>query len=272
VNLKLTHIINPVKVKSASDLFIAQPITFESLKRAKTFASNEVQIDLIATQFPEDHSIIPPYITKVQDLDRSILDYGNFRSGKKLPFLKDILDRAFEHAESGDYIIYTNIDISLQPYFYLAVRDLIDNHYDALVINRRTISSQYLKEDKLSLMWSEVGDSHPGRDCFVFNRDIYQEFILDDVCIGAPMVGRVLQANMQAFSAKFGFLKNQHLTYHIGDDREWENDSNKDITLFNYIQAMSALTKLQKKVSNKTDWEGYDTANIIKKYLETHFK
>ena len=30
--LKITHIINPVKVNESSDLFVAQPITFESMK------------------------------------------------------------------------------------------------------------------------------------------------------------------------------------------------------------------------------------------------
>ena len=31
--LRLTHIVNPVKVTEASDLYVAQPITFESIKK-----------------------------------------------------------------------------------------------------------------------------------------------------------------------------------------------------------------------------------------------
>jgi hypothetical protein len=40
LNPRILHIINPVKVSEQSDLFFAQPITFESLKNAKNYSKS----------------------------------------------------------------------------------------------------------------------------------------------------------------------------------------------------------------------------------------
>ena len=45
--MKFAHIINPVKVSAASELGIAQPITFESIRIAKEFAKNKVDVERI---------------------------------------------------------------------------------------------------------------------------------------------------------------------------------------------------------------------------------
>ena len=36
--LKIAHIINPAKIKKTSDLYLAQPVTFETMRIAKEFA------------------------------------------------------------------------------------------------------------------------------------------------------------------------------------------------------------------------------------------
>src|SRR5690554_6353663 len=123
--IKLTHIINPVNVSEASDLFVAQPVTFESMRRAKQFAANEIEVNLITTQYPEDHSIIPEFFTKTKDLDRSVLDFGAFDKQRKLPLLQDILDRAVDYDTEADYIVYTNVDIAVQPHFYSFINQKI---------------------------------------------------------------------------------------------------------------------------------------------------
>ena len=54
--LKIAHIINPIEVPTTSDLYIAQPITFETMRIAKEFAKDEVE--LYTAQYQEDLSII----------------------------------------------------------------------------------------------------------------------------------------------------------------------------------------------------------------------
>ena len=112
----MAHIINPVKVKESSDLYFAQPITFESMRRAKGNAS-DVSIELLSTQFDEDLEIIPSGFKVLANLERSILDINPRLQGRKLPLIKDVLLRASENT-SAEYLIYTNADIGLMPHFY----------------------------------------------------------------------------------------------------------------------------------------------------------
>ena len=51
--LKIAHIINPAKIKKTSDLYLAQPVTFETMRIAKEFAKDNVNVDLFSAQFSE---------------------------------------------------------------------------------------------------------------------------------------------------------------------------------------------------------------------------
>ena len=107
----LAHIVNPVAIGETSDLFVAQPITFESMRLAREFARGTVDVSLHTAQFAEDHAIIPDYLACTPDLTRSVLDCGNFQVKRKLPLIKDILGRLYD-ASDAEYFIYTNVDIS----------------------------------------------------------------------------------------------------------------------------------------------------------------
>lgn len=230
--IKLTHIINPVKVPETSDLFVAQPVTFETMRRAKLFAGNEIEVNLITTQYPEDHSIIPEFFTKTKDLDRSVLDFGAFEKKRKLPVLKDILDRAVDYDSEADYIIYTNVDIAVQPHFYLFIKQKIEEGHDAFIINRRTISDRYTLKT-LAEAYADYGEAHPGYDCFVFKKELFNNFNLGNICIGAAYIGLALYLNLRLFSQSFLELNDKHVTFHIGNDKIWKEESNNQFEKFN---------------------------------------
>ncbi|MEQ9287548.1 MAG: hypothetical protein RIG77_11595 [Cyclobacteriaceae bacterium] len=232
--MKLIHIINPVKVGENSDLFIAQPITFQSLIRAKGFCGSPQNIELLSAQFEEDQAIIPDFIDTTPDLTRSILEHGHVNTKKKLPFIKDILDRAYNNSREGDYIIYSNVDIALQPFFYEFVFKKIGVGLDAFVVNRRTISKSYSGVDNMNEMYSEIGKEHPGFDCFIFSREIYKEFVLGEAVLGANWIGRVLILNLIAFSQNFKLFNDRILTFHIGDDMAWKTPENLPLDLWNF--------------------------------------
>ena len=65
-------------------------------------------------------------------------------------------------------------------------------------------------------MYSEIGGSHPGYDCFVFHRTLLDKFILDDICIGVPFIEVALVHNFIAFAKKIKYADNLHLTFHVG--------------------------------------------------------
>jgi len=212
---RILHIINPVKVSNASDLFFAQPITFESLKNAKKNAKFPESITLATTQFEEDKSIIPEGFLQLSNLQRSILDINSKFKGKKLPLIVDILNKTKEF-DVCDYIVYTNMDIGVLPQFYDVLHSYISQGHDAVVINRRRVSSQFKKIEDLPLIYSQLGDSHPGFDCFLFKKELLDKFIFEDICIGIPFLEVSFLHNLFSVAQNPIFVPDIHLTFHLG--------------------------------------------------------
>lgn len=243
---KIAHIINPVIVKESSDLFVAQPITFKTMRIAQEFARERVEVTLFSAQYPEDRPIIPEWFQMTPDLDRSILDIGSFHKKRKLPLIKDILDRLYG-ASDAEYFIYTNVDIALMPNFYVTVNKLIGAGYDAFVINRRTIPDRYRSIDEIPLMYSEAGESHPGHDCFVFKRDVYTGYRIGTVCVGINWVGRALIYNLVCRAKHFKEFKRKHVTFHIGNDKTWKRNEYTDYVAHNKREALKVLAEFERQ-------------------------
>ncbi len=241
--MKFGHIINPVVVNKSSDLFEAQPVTFETLKTAKEFAGNRVAVELFSAQYPEDRVLVPEGFKLTPDLNRSVLDIAEFSSKRKLPLITDILNRLYDASEA-DYFIYTNVDIAVMPYFYVAVNNIIESGYDAFTINRRTISNEH-NVDRVMTMYAEVGEPHPGHDCFVFKRSLYPKFKLGTACIGTGRIGKILITNLICHSDRFKVFNDKHLTFHLGDDRNWKVPDYKDYVNHNEQELYSILLKFK---------------------------
>lgn len=244
--LTFAHIVNPVAVNESSDLFVAQPVTFETMKTAAEAAGNHVRVELYTASYPEDDAVVPGGFTRLPPLEKSILDMGTFKKQKKLPRLKDILDRLAAQS-TADYFIYTNVDIAVFPEFYNEAAKVVKKGYDAFVFNRRTIGSRYSEVKDIPLMIDEAktaGKTHPGYDCFIFKREAYKQYVLGDACIGVNWIGRVLIANIMAFSTKFKVFEDPCLTFHIGDERVWLNRDYDDYARFNENQLIAVLETL----------------------------
>jgi hypothetical protein len=235
-----------VLIDESSDLFSAQPITFESMRQARRFAEGRVEVELFSAQYPEDACMVPADFRRTPDLIESVLDYGTFDQRRKLPLLRDILDSVYQ-ASGAEYLVYTNVDIGLLPHFYLAVDEYIAAGYDAFVINRRTISDQYCDIQHLPRMYAEVGQPHRGWDCFVFRRETYPLYDLGHVCVGAPRVGLALLANLIAHAICFREFNTQHATFHIGNDRAWGRSQYSDFAAHNTEQALQIIERLEQK-------------------------
>ena len=262
---RFAHILNPVAAKPPSDLCIAQPITFESMRVAKEQAKNICQVELFSAQYPEDHDPIPDYFTKTPNLTRSMQDMENVKNAKKLPLLRDILNSLYAISDA-EYFIYTNVDIALQKNFYTEVNKFIDQGNDSMVINRRTISDKHTEISDLTKMYVETGDPHIGYDCFVFKRDAYPKFDLGNVCIGAMRVGGLLVINMACFANNFREFKELFLTFHIGDSVVWQSPTATDMQKFNQKEFHAAAMRLapQFNPNNLPD-------NIGQKALQNYF-
>lgn len=261
---KIAHVINPVRIGPESDLHTAQPITFASLRAAREYARGSVDVELFSAQYAADRDFVPEWLTPTRDLDRSVLDCADFKIARKLPILKDILDRLYEVSDA-DYFVYTNVDIALMPHFYCAIAGFIDAGYDTFVVNRRTISDRFCKVAELPLMYSEIGKRHPGHDCFVFPRAYYPKFRLAEVCIGINWICRVLILNLLAHGRNFCEFRDKHLTFHIGETRVWRSGRYTDYQDFNRAQAERVLKELEKdRGPFPTRGEYAEYSNILK--------
>lgn len=259
MSISLAHVINPVKAPETSDLFVAQPITFETMRRAKKLAKNSrVSVELYSVCFEEDKNICPNEFIHLENLSRSILDKNTFTKNRKLPFIADILEKIYI-ASRADYIIYTNVDIAIQKEFYIKVSDIIKQGYDAFVINRRTISNKYTDISEIEEMYQDKGDKHSGFDCFVFKRSLYPKFILHDTIIGTNWIGAVLISNLIMSSKKFKIFRDEFLTFHIGNDRIWNSKELDDYEKYNRSQYNLVANDLKKKHGK--------IKNFIKHYL-----
>ncbi len=247
--IKIAHIVNPVHASPSSDLYVAQPITFETMRRAKEFASDIVDVELLTIAYQEDREVIPSYFKLLPDLHRSVLDVQDFESKRKLPILKDILDAMYQHSDA-DFLIYTNVDIAVLPHFYTTIASVIEKGHDAFVINRRTISNTYSQISDIPMMCLEAGTKHGGHDCYIFSRALYEKLYLDMACLGALRLGRSLTLALLCESENFKEFADWHLTFHIGDDQTWKSPKSFPYGRYNNAELGKA-------------WDYYRQANKI---------
>ena len=211
----LAHLINPVCRPVDADLAETQHLTFESMRRAAETAAAVARIDLLTTQYPEDHEIIPAYFTRTRDLDRSVADLQRFSVPRKLPLLADLVER-LHSSSTAEYLIYTNLDIILHPSFYVEVAARIRSGLDAFIINRRRVPGHYRAIEDLPAIYDLRGAPHPGFDCFVFHRSLYPAFQLGRVCVGIPFVEMMFSQNLFCHARRFALFDEDALTYHVG--------------------------------------------------------
>lgn len=246
---KIAHIVNPVVLPVSSDLCGAQPVTFATMRMAKAFAHDigGPSVDLYSAHFAEDAAIVPEGFIATPLLDRSTLDTREFNIPRKLPLIGDILNRLHAAAEDAEHLIYTNVDIALLPHFYVTVNRLIEQGFDAFCINRRTIPGHYRDTAQIPLMWAEMGQPHLGWDCFVFRREVFPRFQLDDACLGVVNIGRALILNLVQTAQNFAEFTDLHLTFHIGDEGFWRRNPMADYTAHNLAVVHRLLDSLKSR-------------------------
>jgi glycosyltransferase involved in cell wall biosynthesis len=248
--LRLAHAVNTLSAPPTSDLYLAQPVTFDSMLKAKRYAElvpldRKIEVDLLSTAFSSEQRSQPHGFRKLPPLDRSVIDIGKFDVPRPLPILADILNRLYQASEGVDYIIYTNVDIGLMPHFYERVAALIEKGHDGIIINRRTLPKALSAVHEMSDMYANLGENHPGFDCFVFRRDLYPKFVLGEVIIGAHLIGRVLLWNLLAHCKHLTIVEREHLTFHLGEDVPSKDPRLVDYIRHNGHQALKVITRLE---------------------------
>ncbi|MEX0811143.1 MAG: hypothetical protein WD048_02930 [Chitinophagales bacterium] len=211
--VKLTHIVNPYETKNPEALKI-QELTLRSMSEAQKFTQNaEVKL-YAAVHKNETYAELPDNFKQTLPIERSVLDIATFEKKIPFPLIEDILKLIWNI--DCEYVIYTNMDIILQPYFYDFVSNELDKGYEALLINRRRVSLKHLKNSELPEILADPGKYHPGYDCFVIKKTYLQQFLLKDICVGIPFIGVCLAHNIFSFVKPYKIISHHHLTAHVG--------------------------------------------------------
>lgn len=250
--MKIAHIVNVTEIddsKKASYLHIAQPVTLKSMAIAKKMANGIVDIDLVAIKHLQENVHIPDEFKIAPEIEKYAWEYipalKNILPRKPLPRLADIISGLYAVSDA-EYLIYTNLDIGLFPDFYMDVKAIIDNGFDAFCINRIDLPKKHngilLDINNMELIPKVPGIKHPGIDCFVFKRDVVPQLNLGNVYIGYPPIGQVLKTQIEKHSGNFTWNKDRIMTYHIGNDKPWKNTSSPYF-MENYNQAKGLFIK-----------------------------
>lgn len=214
-NISIAHVINPFDVSTSNEFYNIQNITIRSIEEASRF-SNHFPIEHLAIIQQGSSLLLPSIFKPLKEIKRNVADKPSFSQEKQLPFIKDIFEIALNQS-TANYFIFTNMDIGLMPHFYDFVhKQISDGIADSILITRRRVGLQNLFSKDLSLIYSDIGKKHPGYDTFVIKREILQQFVLDDICVGVPFLEVSILHNLIAFSKKIEVFDNHHLTFHIG--------------------------------------------------------
>lgn len=272
---RFVHLTSLYSVKNCDKRFCPygqdQSVAVASMQRAKTASKLPESVVLATSVFADDHEAVPDGFLRLPDLERSTTtEYPSLTPQKNLPFVDDVfsnLKRAAasqdELMEPFDYVIYTNADIIVRNDFYDVVSIAIQQGYDAFTINRQTIakginssgedeereSFRPFTANDLEIIYKSEGEIHPGSDCFVMKRAIFDKIEMGNVFLGYPPFGKLLLSQIEHLAKRFTTFASDELkvTYHLGNDKKWlvgDSDGNCEYAKTNIDNTFRGLTQV----------------------------
>lgn len=262
--MTIYHLINPYQVNEDSEDFLVQNRTIESLMKAIEMTKDLLDIKIIfkvdsneVAYFKNKYNFEYIYVSELKT-DSSLLE-KEFNVKRNLPLLNDLVnldvpDLSELNMEDDDLVVFTNMDICVQPFFYSEISKIYNAGCDVFVINRRTIDKELL-EKELSHSYFATGDKHIGHDCFVLPIRKLKKFNIKEHILGIGFVFRPFLFNCILHANNFHEFDDAYLTFHYGDDMDWKNekysdyiDHNRDLLIDVYREGKDMMrTQSEKK-------------------------
>lgn len=229
----ILHIVNPYSAADA-DVVFAQQVTLESMRVAQNAVAGEVSVTVGAVTLEGDEIEIPDFMCHL-----GVIRSAREIASANLPYMQDILNVA-KDSDRYDVVIYSNMDIAVQPLLYNEVVAYYNRGYDAFCINRRRIVNRYKSVMELSEMYLDKGLPHPGLDMFVMSKAVLNKINVGKVVIGRPYVDMALLYAIVAASERFTLLARKQLTFHLGMElvKVWGPKSDEE---HNYKEARNVV-------------------------------
>lgn len=247
--VSFSHIINPFPASEGSEHRIASDITYATLRAAVAEAQRAgLQVEVRAVVLPGDERAIEPPAVPAPKLERTVQNLRRLNPVRPLPLISDILTKGAEGA-AGEHLIFSNMDISVQPHFYTALRDLILTRLGPsipFVVYRRNIDSRFTRIEQIQEMYRAEGTMAYGYDCFVFPARYVMSLDLGNSCIGAGFFDNLLFSALDAASGfRAARVMDVPLTFHIGNEIEWTR--HMDYLEHNLEEALAAIARMRKR-------------------------
>ena len=263
--VRIAHVVNIFNCPEGSEAHRIQAITLESMQRAKNEAGPGVEVQLLSAHFPSDRDAVPDFVRCTPDLERSVQADVECSDKRKLPYIHDILSRAYD-ATDADFLVYTNMDIALYPGFYRFIANEIRSGIDALAINRAQIPRIYKGRDLLTdatfddILRIPQRRPHHGIDCVMFRREHFPQWPRTRICIGYPPIGQYLLENAESRATRFAWFQDVVQTCHVGidgkDNSPWKNHIGNEIWMFNHAEFDAC------RLHQKNAWQRHGVNNF----------
>lgn len=237
MKLQVCHIINPYIVREGSEESVIHQKTIQSLLLAREYAKNYIDVTFVLKVdkgeldfFREKYS--EPFFV-FHCIERNSADLGiHFNAPRSLPVLSEIFKLPEEVVHPRSQLIFTNMDICVQPFFYCEIVKIIKAGFDCFVINRRTVPKDLLYMPLEEAFCSD-GEKHIGHDCFVLPTRILSKFNIRDHLLGIGFVFRPFLLNCILHGENFHEFDDVYMTFHYGDDMDWKSDKYADYLEYN---------------------------------------
>jgi len=220
--ISFTHVVNPFDPGNSSEHKQAQRVTLASISHASALAAAQgIAVEVVCAVFPEDEAHVrrEPLQCLLERLNVSAATaLPQFRHPVRLPFLNMLLYAGYSRG-SGKYLIYTNIDIGLQPPFYLKLARQMQVMPGVPI---SSIREEFEHVDPAfgvehAIARRGTGLQHPGHDCWAFPREWVPRLILGFTLVGVSMVATSLMQALHALSGCRMSLLSPKLTFHFVD-------------------------------------------------------
>lgn len=260
--MKTLHVLPIVGASAPQDLLLAQELTLRSIEIARKFSiSNDV--DVVGSRYFDEVAPVD-WIIDYPCLSTSFSDLCQISNGPRLPLLREVF-LPLQDLTGYDIVIFSNIDIGFQPYFYELVQQWNLDGLDAVNVTRRNLDLKIRNADLIKA-WSTNGSAHPGSDCFIFSPKIAKKLILGNVAMGLPPVGTTLALNLWLHSKAYRKFLKQHATFHIGADMDWNvNPIKLKMLKRNREEAFSVIGELANRY-------GFGTGELLRQPPEDVLK
>ena len=220
--ISFSHIINPFPAPDRSEHHLASQLTYAALRRAVEAARVAgISVEVRAVVLAGDERAIEMPATPAEPLTRTVQDIRPLKPPRPLPLIADIL-RHGANGASGNYLVFTNMDIVVTPQFYAGLQDIALNRLDEgvpFIVYRRNVPARYKRIEQLDELYGEKGEVAYGFDCFVFPIRYVADLDLGNSCIGSAFFDNLLFAALDAVSGfRAGRVNDVPLTFHIGNE------------------------------------------------------